>query len=212
MAHAEEGPFGLPLELHKAARPDGTLMLLLSGDTGWGDLEEAVAARANQAGVSVIGLDSRRYFFSGSTPGKLAADLQRILGFYGRAWHAPHFVLAGYSFGADALPFAWKHLPATTRRRTKLIALIGLQPAANFSISIWEMLDFPAPDDVPVETAVRDLPKHKVLCIHGVDDGEACGLPVLDRATRMPRPGGHDFDGDYAAVAEAILKRLRTVR
>ncbi|WP_413990945.1 AcvB/VirJ family lysyl-phosphatidylglycerol hydrolase [Labrys okinawensis] len=212
MACAEGGPLGLPLELYKAARPDGRLMLLLSGDTGWGDLEEAVAERASQAGVSVIGLDSRRYFFSGRTPGKLALDLQRILGFYGRAWHAPRFVLAGYSFGADALPFAWKHLPATTRRRTSLIVLIGLQPAANFSISIWEMLDFPAPDDVPVDIAIKDLPKHKVLCIYGVDDGEACGLPVLDRAMRVPRPGGHDFGGDYAAVVDAILKRSRAAR
>ncbi|CAM5774651.1 hypothetical protein LMIY3S_04629 [Labrys miyagiensis] len=210
--HAAEESLGLPLEIHRSSRPDGTIMLLLSGDNGWGDLEEAVAKRANEAGISVIGINSYRYFFSGSTPVSLAADLQRILAFYGRSWHGERFVLAGYSFGADALPFVWKHLPEETRRRTALIALIGLQPAANFSISIWEMLNFPAPDDVPIEPAVRQLPRHKVLCIHGARDGEACNLPVLDGAARVSRPGGHGFDGDYGAVAEAILARLHKVR
>ena len=209
-ADAQDKPVGLRLEVHPAAKPSGTLMLLLSGDTGWGDLEEAVTERANQAGVSVIGLNSRRYFFSGSSPEKLASDLQRILSYYGRKWRARRLVLAGYSFGADALPFAWKHLPPETRRKTDLIALIGLQPAANFSISIWEMLDLPASDDTPVELAVRDLPMPRVLCIHGVEDGEACGLPVLKHATRIARPGGHDFAGDYAGVAEAILARFRS--
>ncbi len=208
-ADAQDKPVGPWLEIHPAARPSGALMLLLSGDTGWGDLEEAVTQRANQAGISVIGLNSRRYFFSGSSPEKLASDLQRSIGYYGKQWRVGRLILAGYSFGADALPFAWKHLPPGTRRKTDLIALIGLQPAANFSISIWEMLDLPAPDDRPVERAVRDLPMPRVLCIHGVEDGEACGLPVLKRATRISRPGGHDFAGDYAGVAEAILARFQ---
>jgi type IV secretory pathway VirJ component len=207
-AQAQDKPVGLQLQLHEAARPNHTLLLLLSGDGGWGDLEEAVTNRFNQAGISVVGLNSRRYFFSGSSPTRLAHDLQRILAYYGQQWHARRLILAGYSFGADALPFAWEHLPTATRQKTDLIALIGLQPAANFSISIWEMLDLPAADDTPVELAVRNLPMSKVICVHGVDDGEACTLPVLKHATRIARPGGHDFDGDYDGVAEAVLKRI----
>jgi type IV secretory pathway VirJ component len=207
--HAEAGPDGLPVELLQASKPDGTLMILLSGDAGWGDLEAAVAARANQAGVSVVGLDCHAYFYNGTTPARLAADLQRLVAFYGKSWHAHRIILAGYSFGADALPFAWKHLPVETRRRTALIALVGLQPAANFQISLWEMLNLPAPDDVPVTAAIPDLPMNKVLCIYGVRDFEACSLAMLDRATRVPIVGDHELGGNYELVADAILSRLK---
>lgn len=218
-AHAQDGPRNppsalgdLPLEIHTIARPTGTLMLLLSGDTGWGDLEEAVTDRLNQGGISVVGLDSHRYFFSGKSPARLARDLERILVFYTGHGHPRRIVLAGYSFGADALPFAWPRLSAETRYKTSLIALIGFLPAANFQISFWEMLSLPASDDTPVGPAAKTLPMKKVMCIYGVDDDTACTVPQLKQAARIKRPGGHGFDGDYAGVADVILGRLRRPR
>lgn len=51
------------------------------------------------------------------------------------------------------------------------------------------------------------------MCFYGVDEKEdnstACVLPGLDGATRIERPGGHHFDGNYQVIADDILKRLK---
>ncbi|MDT3379884.1 AcvB/VirJ family lysyl-phosphatidylglycerol hydrolase [Labrys neptuniae] len=201
----------LPLEISPAPAGQGGLVLFLSGDTGWGGLERSLARRLARAGIGVVGLDARRYFFTGRSPAELARDIERILAVYRRRWHAGRIALAGYSFGADALPFAWPLLSPRTRQETRLIALVGLLPEANFRISLLEMLDLPAADDVPVAPMLSQLPVRKVVCLYGREEHSACTLPELAGAERIARPGGHDRDGDAGAVVQAILRRL-TVR
>jgi len=203
---------GLPLEVHPPAGHADTLVILMSGDGGWQPLDRALAQRFAAAGLGVVGLDSLRYFFLEKTPARFARDLDRIAFAYRRRWHAQHVVFAGYSFGADAFPFAWPHLSARTRGATRLVALLGLVPAADFRISLLEMLDIPSADDIPVAPALPSLPMEKTICIYGAEekatDNTACTAPELDRAERIERPGGHHFDGDYATLARIILRAI----
>jgi type IV secretory pathway VirJ component len=202
----------LRLEIHPAASRSDTFVVLLSGDGGWQAIDQALTHRFNQAGIGVIGLNSRTYFFERKSPRILARDLERIIAVYSTAWKARRIGLVGYSFGADALPFAWPYLSPAIKRATRSIALLGLVPTANFRISIWEMLDMPAADDVPVAPALRRLPMHKVVCIYGAGeraDGEtACIAPELRAATRIERAGGHRFDADYGGVGDILVRRL----
>ncbi|MDQ0395939.1 AcvB/VirJ family lysyl-phosphatidylglycerol hydrolase [Labrys monachus] len=211
-AGTADPPAGLPIAIYPASgRPLG-LVVLLSGDGGWQAIDRALARRFAAAGFGVVGLDSLDYFFARKTPERLAADLDRIADAYRQAWGVRRIAFVGYSFGADAFPFAWPHLAARTRRATRLVALLGLVPAADFRISILEMLDIPSADDVPVGPALRSLPMDKVICLYGVEEraagNTACTLPELGRATRIERRGGHHFDGDYAGIARIILRRL----
>jgi type IV secretory pathway VirJ component len=206
----------LPIKAYPASGRPQMLIVLLSGDGGWQPLDRDLARRFAAAGIGVVGLDSLDYFLAEKTPERLARDLDRIAVAYQRKWRVRRLAFVGYSFGADAFPFAWPHLSARTRSATRLIALLGLVPAADFRISILEMLDIPSADDVPVGPALRNLPMNRVLCIYGAEerasDNTACTLPELDRATRIERPGGHHFDGDYATIARVILRRVGTSR
>ncbi|MGJ4858211.1 AcvB/VirJ family lysyl-phosphatidylglycerol hydrolase [Labrys sp. KB_33_2] len=198
----------LPLEISAPPAGHGAVVLFLSGDTGWGRLERSLTRRLARAGVGVVGLDARRYFFTKRSPVELARDIERVLTVYRRRWHAGRIVLAGYSFGADALPFAWPLLSAKTQRETRLIALISLLAEANFRISLLEMLNLPAADDTPVAPMLRGLPVRKVVCLYGREERSACTLPQLAGAERIARPGGHDRDGDAGAAVQAILRHL----
>ncbi|WP_448949919.1 AcvB/VirJ family lysyl-phosphatidylglycerol hydrolase [Labrys neptuniae] len=209
---ADAGLAALPLHISTAARFNGTIVLFLSGDAGWDDFEQDLAGRLSRAGVDVIGLDSHRYFLEGRKPAELARDLDGLFALYRRRWHGRRLVLAGYSFGADALPFAWPLLSARTRRQTRLIALVGLQSQANFVISLMEMLDLPAADDTPVAPQLQRLPAARVICLYGRAEASACTAPELAGAERLARPGGHSRDGDGEGVAQAILRRLALTR
>jgi type IV secretory pathway VirJ component len=66
---------------------------------------------------------------------------------------------------------------------------------------------------IDVRPYLAELPKDKVLCFFGTDEiadkSTACQVPELDGATRVERPGGHHFDGNYQIIADKILERLK---
>lgn len=204
----------LPLIELPAAGQTDALLILISGDGGWRDIDRQIGEYiAGAGGVSVVGIDSFSYFWDRKDPKQIAADLDRIADFYVDKWKVKSVGLGGYSFGADVIPLAWPLLSRDGQARTKLIVLLGLEPTADLQVSVTGLLGIADANDIPLSPHLSALPKEKVLCFYGADEAgdndTACTAKELDGATRVMRPGGHHFDGNYAAVAQAIVDRLR---
>ncbi len=203
----------LPLVELPAKSPAIAFAVFISGDGGWRDIDKEIGEALTAKGVAVVGIDSLRYFWSKKDPKKIAADIQRIISHYQKAWNLRRTALLGYSFGADVIPFIWAKLPPQTQDDIKIIGLIGLEPTADFEISVAGWLGMSSGVDVPVQPYLKSLPDAKLLCFYGVDekrDNEtACLDPEIDENARVERPGGHHFDGNYQAVAQIILGRMR---
>jgi type IV secretory pathway VirJ component len=181
------------------------LAIILSGDGGWAGLDKEVALALSQQGIPVVGLDSLRYFWNARTPDGLAADVDRMIRYYLAHLHKSRVLLIGYSQGADVLPFAVNRLPAATRARVALAALIGMSPHAlfEFHVSSWISDDNSGPTTLP---EVNRISGTRVLCIYGEDEHDSL-CPQLDssKVRVVKLKGGHHFDGDYAGLAREIL-------
>ncbi len=201
----------LPLIELPANDPEA-LAVFISGDGGWRDIDKQIGEYLSAHRVSVVGVDSLRYFWSHKDPAKIAADLDRIVAHYQRKWQLRRTGLLGYSFGADALPMAWPQLTPQTREATVLVGLLGLEPTADLEVSVSGWLGLSSSNETAVRPFLALLQADKVMCFYGTDEKQAgdtaCMFPELDRATRVERPGGHHFDGNYQAVADLMLKRL----
>jgi type IV secretory pathway VirJ component len=191
-----------------AAQPGGAtdaFAIILSGDGGWAGLDKDVALALSAHGIPVVGLDSLRYFWSARTPDGLAADMDRMIRYYAAHLNKKRVLLIGYSQGADVLPFAVNRLPAATRARVALAALMGMSEHAlfEFHVSSWVSNDTSGPATMPEVNRISGVP---VLCIYGEDEGDSL-CPKLDPKTVrvVKRKGDHHFDGDYAGLAQAIL-------
>jgi type IV secretory pathway VirJ component len=191
------------------AHASDTLAILLSGDGGWAGLDKEVAAALAADGIAVVGVDSLRYFWTPRTPQGVAADLDRLVGFYTTAWQRPRVLLIGYSQGADVLPFAVNRMSAASRAHVVLMAVLGLSPHAlfEFHLSNWLGDDNAGPATLPEMNRIGGMP---VVCIYGTDESDSL-CPSLDprRFTLVGVRGGHHFDGDYAALARQILAAAR---
>jgi type IV secretory pathway VirJ component len=200
----------LPAKGHPAA-----LFVFISGDGGWRDIDKQVGEYLAAHGVSVVGVDSLRYFWSAKTPQQIAADLDRIISHYTARWRIKTAALGGYSFGADVIPLAWRQISPANQARISLLALMGLEMTADLQVTVNGWLGMSSSSEVDVRPYLSDLPKTKVMCFYGTDeqkDGEtACTANTLAGAARVERPGGHHFDGDYQPVARLILGRLEQV-
>jgi len=179
--------------------------IVMSGDGGWAGLDKEVAQALAARGIPVVGLDSLRYFWNARTPDGLAADTDHMIRYYLAHLDKQRVLLIGYSQGADVLPFAVNRLPAATRARVALTALMGMSEHAlfEFHVSNWISDDNSGPATLPEVERIVGTP---VLCIYGEDESDSL-CPKLDpKKVRIVKlKGGHHFNGDYAGLAREIL-------
>jgi phosphatidylglycerol lysyltransferase len=207
---------GLPL-VEMPASPHGPLLaIVLSGDGGWRDLDRSIAEKLRADGVSVIGWDSLRYFWSRKTPAQTARDLGAVIDTYTARWGASKVALIGYSFGAGVLPFAYDRLPPEAKRRVVQLSLLGFESAADFQISMMGWLGAPPTKNaLPTKPALAPINPAMIQCFYGRDESDTlCPLlaksdEATDRAEVIQTPGGHHFGGNYGALADRILDGFR---
>lgn len=195
-----------------ADAPHDVMAVMLTGDGGWGWLDRRIGRELARAGIPAVGWNSLRYYWRGRTPDEAAADLRRILDTYGAAWHKRRFLLVGYSFGADALPFLVNRLPPEVRSRIVGVSLVAIGRDAAFRFHPSDWVRWRRPTRFRTVPEVRRLAGFPVTCIYGVRDGVTqVSCPQL-RGTGIgvfALPGGHHFDGAYSRVARLVLRTLR---
>ena len=200
---------GLPvIELPAAAR-HGALAIVLSGDGGWRDLDRTIGGILQSEGVPTLGLDSLRYFWSKRTPQETARDLSALIRDYTAKWQVEDVVLVGYSFGADVLPDTYLALDPDARARVREISLLGLSPAADWEITVSGWLGSSSGEATPTGPGLAGLPPALVQCIYGAAETDSpCPGLAAAGAEIIETRGGHHFDGNYKALADAILAGL----
>ncbi|PQV46206.1 virulence factor family protein [Paraburkholderia sp. BL21I4N1] len=201
----------LPLIELPAAHPNGLMAIVISGDGGWRDLDKTIALALQKDGVSVVGMDSLRYFWSEKSPAQTSRDLARIMQTYGARWHAQHIALVGYSFGADVMPFAYNRLPETLKSKVSLMALLGFAPDADFQIRVGGWLGMPASDKaLKVQPELAHVPPSLMQCFYGEDEKDTL-CPVLGKngVEVIRTSGDHHFGRDYNALEQRILASFR---
>jgi type IV secretory pathway VirJ component len=199
----------LPLvELPATDAAKDVLAIMLSGDGGWAGLDKEVARELNARSVPVVGWDSLRYFWAARTPDGAARDLDRVIRHYTQTWHKSQLLLIGYSQGADTLPFMVNRLPEESRRLVGATALIALSDEAFFEFKVSHWLGAPT-GGLPTAPELESARMGTVICVYGKDESDSLCRKLHGANIRaVVLPGGHHFDGDYAAVAQAILAAL----
>lgn len=201
----------LPLIELRAAQPTDLLAIVISGDGGWRDLDKTMALALQRDGVSVIGIDSLRYFWSEKSPQQTANDIARVVRAYNARWHTSHVALLGYSFGADVMPFAYNRLPDAVRAQVSYISLMGFSPAADFQIRVTGWLGMKASEKaLKVRPELNKLPPAMVQCIYGEKEEDTLCPQLAKTGIEVVKlPGDHHFGGDYDALARRILAGWR---
>lgn len=207
-------PLSAPAKSHEipiaSATAGDTLAVLYSGDGGWGALDQKVARHLADNGVPTIGVNSLTYFRTKRSPAGAAQDLADALRAYEGQWGRKNVVLIGYSFGADALPAILPALPAELRAQVSHIVLIGTGPSGDLQFHPVSWLNLAARDAFPVRPAIAAIRDVKITCVYG-DKEHADICPTLPdtEVAKVRLPGGHHFNGDYAALGEAVLRASR---
>ncbi len=195
---------------HEAERD--ILGVLITGDGGWAVADRGISRELAAAGISVVGLNSLKYFWTKRTPDEAATDLEKILRHYLAVWNKKRAVLIGYSFGADVLPFLMNRLPEDLQAIVGTIVLMGPSASAEFEFHVLDWVGRSSGRNaLPVIPEIQKIrPGVVILCVHAEkDDAQICGALDPVRVKSVEIPGGHRLGGGYGPVASAILDSLK---
>ena len=186
------------------------LAIVLSGDGGWRDIDKTVSEKLQSAGVSVVGWDCLRYFWSRKSPEQVARDLGATIDTFLSRWGGSKVVLVGYSFGADVLPFAYDRLSPETKAHIVQLSLLGFSTAADFEIRVAGLVGAgPSKEALPTEPALAPIDPTMIQCFYGADEDDTACRFLQGKAEVIRTTGGHHFDGNYGALAQRILDGFR---
>lgn len=193
----------LPLEV-VWPKEASAVVIFVSGDGGWAELDESVAQGLAAKGIAVIGWNTLRYFWLEKTPETFTADLQRLLA----ALPAGLPVFAGgYSFGAETVPVVVARAsPGSPLRGLSGLVLLAPGPYAAFEVSPldWFRSDSP-PTSHPVTKALASMPDIPAICLEPAgDDDSGCKIEPRPKFVHVAMSGGHHFDRDYDGLASRI--------
>jgi type IV secretory pathway VirJ component len=134
------------------------------------------------------------------------------LRYYLAAWQKQRFLLIGYSFGANVLPFLINRLPVDLRDRVDAVALLGLAPATAFEFRLTEWLGITTAQTYAIAPELSRLGSTPVLCVFGEDETDSL-CPTLSPPIHVQKvPGNHSFDHDYTALVAYIMELVPTLR
>lgn len=200
----------LPLnELEPTAADTHRIAILVTGDGGWAGLDRGVADALAAQGMRVIGFSTLKFFWHTQTPQASADAIARVMAHYGKDDANARFVLVGYSFGASLVPVILNRLPDELRKRTDAGVMISPDDEAVFEIHVGDWFGSTQHDGaLPVgpEIAKSTTP---IVCVHGADEDDSfCNKPQPANVRVVDLPGGHHYDGDYAALGALIARSV----
>jgi len=194
------------LTREKSNSGSSTVALLMSGDGGWFGFEQSIADKLSLVGISTIGIDTRKYFWSRKTPEKTTEDIETLLSYYSKELSKTRFLLIGYSFGAELVPFVANRL--SNKIKSNIVSVVMLSPEAttDFEIHISNMLGMGSKQNTynVIEEILRlkDIP---ALCIFG--EGEKSPVPGLLKNSSVKItviPGDHHYKSNETLIVQTI--------
>jgi type IV secretory pathway VirJ component len=185
------------------------MVLVISGDGGWNVWEESLQKEFYKKGFPVAGLDALKYFWKEKNPEQVTSDLTRVLAYYMKTWKKQHFILAGYSFGANVVPFVATRLQEPWKSMLKKVVMISPDPEADFEIHLLNMINIEMPDyKYQVTDEVRKIRGIKVQCMFGVSEDEGrrdqFHFPPVEY---IEFPGKHHLKFNFQPIVEKILQK-----
>ena len=187
------------------------LVVILSGDGGWREIDSELGDYFAKQGYPVVGIDSLKYYWKARTPEVAAADLVRVLRDRMSRYRSEKVMLVGYSFGADVASFLANRVPDDLRAKLWRVGLIGPSTDGDFEIHGAGLIG--ARDDNRLDNVAEVIAAQAkgipLLCVEGKEDTEAiCDVVAKQGVPMRSMPGGHHLLGRYQALGEVLLSEL----
>ena len=196
------------ITMGKSGNNSNLITVFFSGDGGWFGLEQAIADDLAESGFSTIGIDTRKYLWTRKSPDEVAADIAGLLNYYREKWKSSKYVIAGYSQGAELVPFVYNRLPEELKSNVTSIVMLSPEENTDFEVHISNMLGLGNRQNTyDVITEIKKIEKVRQIIILG--ESEDSNVPDLlkEKQIVISRiPGSHHYKGNASLIVRTLIE------
>lgn len=206
---------GLPLNEVLPVKDSGDcFMVLITGDGGWAGIDRSIAEEVSKLGVPVVGFNSLQYFWTPRTPETASKDIARVVNHFCKVFNKKRCIVAGYSLGADVMPFIVSRLDQDTYNTVVEVALLGISRSVEFQFHLTDWFgNTPSKNALQVLPEILKIKNKPVLCFYGEEEVDDPAKELhADNIRVIKMPGGHHFGGAFTSIADEIIKETKSVK
>lgn len=189
---------------------DSAYVLYFSGDGGFNSFSITLCNNINSGGYPLTAVNSKTYFWDKRTPQQTADAVAAYLHKQLPSRRNQEFVLVGYSFGADVMPFIVNRLDSFCKSRLRSVVLISPSTSTDFEIHWSDMFGSSARRSMDVVAEINRMSARSITTFFGTAEGD---FPVSQLHVANYRnqtlPGGHRYDGHVAELAKRVMASFR---
>ncbi len=202
---------GLPIKLIPSkASGNRPLVFMISGDGGWNSFIQSVSECFAANGMPVVGLDSKKYFWTGQTPENATAAINAAINHYMQQWNRKSYILVGFSFGGCIAPFVASRTPPELREQMEGLYSMSPDERGDFEIHISDMLSLGnSTGKYDVVAEMKKLKTLQPVCIFGSQESAAVRKKFAEAGMKIiTLPGNHHYNENYCGLAGAVIKSI----
>ncbi len=193
----------LPIDTLGSKDASKPLVLYISGDGGFNSFSTSFVKQWNRLGYPVVALNARSYFFSAQSPDSAAKDISALVAEYLKLWKRNEFILVGYSFGADVLPFIQMRLAPFAASKLKHSVLLSPSHYTDFAVHLFYSHKG---NSVPAEINKLNKP---ALIIFGDEEEDTPDKEIKNQWVKINKiSGDHHYDKQIDSLVSGIIKQL----
>jgi len=194
-------------EIESPYSSDKPLIISISGDGGWKGFISGLSMDLSKDSLPSVGLDALSYFWQSKTPDQTTKDIVNLVNYYLNKWHRKSFILLGYSFGANIIPFVVNRFPQELKNKMDMMVLLSPDEYADFQFHFGSWFDLSSSKALPVLPELSKLQASNALFIFGNEE-EHTIIPELPKKFKIELVNGdHHYNYQHYLISRIILKK-----
>jgi type IV secretory pathway VirJ component len=147
------------------------IIIFFTGDSGRSSFDEKLADSLCASNIPLMGINSYKYFRKRKTPQQTLDSILPYIDLNLKKYNCQKFILAGYSFGSEVVPFLYNLMSNEWKNKVDFIVLLSPSDNSDFKIHFLDQLGYSIkrwPYDVLSE--IMKIEDKKIIVFWGEDE------------------------------------------
>jgi type IV secretory pathway VirJ component len=116
------------------------LVVYFSSDGGWHSYDRELNDSLSAYGIPLLGVNAYKYFRKRKTPQQTFDSIMPYISLNLKKYNCKKIILAGYSFGAEVVPFLYNLMSDEWKNKVEFIVLLSPDDDSDFKIHLFDQV------------------------------------------------------------------------
>lgn len=186
------------------------LVVYFSSDGGWHMYDKKLTDSLCTYHIPLLGINSEKFFRRRKTPQQTLDSILPYIELNLKKYNCKKVILAGYSFGAEVIPFLYNLMSDEWKNKVEFMVLLSPSSTSDFKIHLFDQIGIHCRNEpYDVLGAMMKIDNKKIMVFWGKDEKKFLKKDFSKRnITVYPLQGGHRRTNVTPVIAQ-INERIK---